>query len=48
MCCVNHGSTKGLARRFMGSEGTRMGGVYLMLAKEYKAEAFCDEKKLSC
>ncbi len=48
MCCVNFDSTRGLVGRFMGSERTGMGGVYLMLAKEYRAEGFCDEKKLSC
>jgi hypothetical protein len=32
----------------MGSKGTRMGGVYLMLAEEHIVKAFCDEKKLCC
>jgi len=45
---VNHDSTRGLVRRFMGSEGMRMGGVYLMLVEEYRVKVFCDEKKLSC
>jgi hypothetical protein len=40
MCCVNHGSTRGLAGRFLGSEGTRIGGVYMMLAQEYKGVEF--------
>jgi hypothetical protein len=31
---VNHGSTKGLMKRFQGSEGTKKGGIYMMLAKE--------------
>jgi len=48
MCYVNHGFTRGLPGRFMGRERMRMGGVYLMLAEEYRAEVFCDEKKLSC
>jgi len=33
---VNHGSTKELARRFLRSEGMRIGGVFMMLAKEYR------------
>jgi len=45
---VNHDSTRGLAGRFMGSKRTKMGGIYLMLAEEYRAKALCDEKKLSC
>jgi hypothetical protein len=45
---VNHDSTRGLARKFMGSEGARMGRVYLMLAEKYIVKAFCDEKKLCC
>jgi len=48
MCCVNFDSTRGLVGRFMGSKRTRMGGVYFMLAEEYIAKAFCDEKNLSC
>jgi len=42
MNCVNHGSTRKLAGRFLGSKRMRMGGGYLMLAKEYKQEVFCD------
>jgi hypothetical protein len=34
MSYVNHNSAKGLARRFMGSEGMRIGQVYMILAKE--------------
>jgi hypothetical protein len=33
---VNHGYAWGLARRFMGSKGMRMGGIYLMTIEEYK------------
>jgi hypothetical protein len=40
---VNHGSTKGLARRFLGSEGTKIRGVYMMLAKEYKGKVLVKE-----
>jgi hypothetical protein len=29
-----------LARRFMGSEGMKMGGVYFMPAKKYKQKFF--------
>jgi hypothetical protein len=36
MRCVNHGSVRGLARRFLESEGMRIGGVYMMLVEEYK------------
>jgi hypothetical protein len=36
MYYVNHNFAKGLARRFLGSEGTRSGGVYMILAEEYK------------
>jgi hypothetical protein len=36
MSYVNHGSTKELARRFLRSEGMRIGGIYMMLAKEYR------------
>jgi hypothetical protein len=28
-------SARGLARRFLGIEGMRIGGVYLMLVKKY-------------
>ncbi len=33
---VNHSSARRLARRFMGSDWTRMGGGYLRSVKEYK------------
>jgi hypothetical protein len=35
---VNHDFTKGLARRFQGSEGMRRGGIYMMLAEEKEAD----------
>jgi hypothetical protein len=34
MSYVNHGSTKELAKRFMRSKGTRIEGIYMMLAEE--------------
>jgi hypothetical protein len=36
MRCVNHGSTRGLARRFKGSEGMRSEGVYMRLVDKNK------------
>jgi hypothetical protein len=33
MSCVNHNYAKGLVRRFQGSEGTRRGEIYMMLAE---------------
>jgi hypothetical protein len=36
MNCVNHRYVKGLARRFLGSEGTRIKGVYMILVDEYR------------
>ncbi len=39
---------RGLAGRFMGSKGTRIGGVYMMLAKENMGQYFGEERKLSC
>jgi hypothetical protein len=41
---VNHGSARRLARRILGSEKMKMGGIYLMFANEYKGEIFCDGK----
>jgi hypothetical protein len=38
MFFVTHGCAKGLAGRFIGIEGMKIRGVYLMLAKEYKAQ----------
>jgi hypothetical protein len=35
MSYVNHRSTKELARRFLRSKGTRIGGVDMMLAEKY-------------
>jgi hypothetical protein len=32
----------------MGNERMKMGRVYLMMVEKYRAEAFCDERKLSC
>jgi hypothetical protein len=34
MSFVNHGSERRLAGRFLGSEGMRLGGVYLRQAEE--------------
>jgi hypothetical protein len=34
MIYVDHGSTKGLAGRFLGNERMKIGGIYMMLAKE--------------
>jgi hypothetical protein len=36
MSCVNDGSVKGLVGSFLGSERTRSGGEYTMLAEENK------------
>jgi hypothetical protein len=44
---VNHNSTRGLVRRFQGSEGMRKGGIYMMLAKEKEIYFFGEEMKLS-
>jgi hypothetical protein len=44
MSYVNHGSARRLAKRIMGSERMRMGGIYLMSTNEYKLEDFCDGK----
>jgi hypothetical protein len=33
---VNHGFVRGLVGRFLGSKGTRIGGVYMILDEEYK------------
>jgi hypothetical protein len=33
MSGVNHGSTKGLVRRFQGSEGMRRREIYMILAE---------------
>jgi hypothetical protein len=49
MSCVNHGSTRGLVGRFLGSKGTRIGGIYVMLAEENKGGGdFGEERELSC
>jgi hypothetical protein len=40
MCCVNGGFAKGLTGIFMGSKGMWIGGVYMMLVKEYKGVEF--------
>jgi hypothetical protein len=37
-----------LARRFLGSEGMKMGRVYLMSVKKYKQKLLGDEKNVSC
>jgi hypothetical protein len=44
---VNHGSTRRLAGRFLGSEGMKLRGVYLIQAEEEKGKLFDDEVKLS-
>jgi len=36
MSYVNHGFAKGLAGRFLGNEGMKMGGIYIMLVEENK------------
>jgi len=36
MDCVNYGSTRGLVGKILESEGMRIGGVYMMLAKKNK------------
>jgi hypothetical protein len=33
MSCVNHGSARGLVRRFQGNEGTGRKNIYMMLAE---------------
>jgi hypothetical protein len=45
MNCVNHNFARSLVGRFLGGEGMKMGGVYLMPTKEYKGEAFCDGRR---
>jgi hypothetical protein len=47
---VNHGSTRGLVRKFQGSEGMRNGGIYMMLVEENRKGIyfFGEEMKLSC
>jgi hypothetical protein len=41
MSCVNHGSARRLAGRFVGSEGMRIGRVYMMLVEENEGVEFC-------
>jgi hypothetical protein len=48
MCYVNHGFARGLVGRFLGSEGMRIGRIYMMLAEEYRGKVFGEERKLSC
>jgi hypothetical protein len=36
MSYVNHGFARGLAGIFLGSEGMKMGGIYIMLVEENK------------
>jgi hypothetical protein len=43
MCYVNHESARGLVGRFLGSEGTRIRGVYMMLVEEYKGKFLVKE-----
>ncbi len=45
---LNHGFVRGLARRFLGSEGTRIGRVYMMLAEKNKRGFIFEKRKLSC
>jgi hypothetical protein len=40
MSCVNHSSTRELVARFLGSEETRSGGVYMMLDEENRGCKF--------
>jgi hypothetical protein len=47
MSYVNNGSARGLARRFLESEGMRIGRVYMMLFEENKGVNFGEERKLS-
>jgi hypothetical protein len=47
MSCVKHGFARGLAGRFLGSEGMRIGRVYMMLAEDNKWGNFDEERKLS-
>jgi hypothetical protein len=44
---VNHGSARRLVGRFLGNEGMKLKGVYLMQAEEEKGRIFDDELKLS-
>jgi hypothetical protein len=48
MSYVNPDSAKRLAGKFMGSEGTRIGGVYMMLVEESRRNSnfFGEKKKL--
>ncbi len=49
MSCVNHGSTRGLAGRFLESERMRSGGIYMMLTDENKGGVnFDEERGLNC
>jgi hypothetical protein len=41
---VNHGFARGLAGRFMGKEGMRIGRVYMMLAKNNTVRIFLMKK----
>jgi hypothetical protein len=45
MSFVNHGSTRRLARGFLGSEGIRLKGIYLMQAEKEKKGSFLVMKK---
>jgi len=48
MSFVNHSFTRRLARRFLGSKGMRLRGVYLMqVEEELQGFFFGDEEKLS-
>jgi hypothetical protein len=40
MSCVNHGSARRLVGRFQGSEGMRIGRVYMMLVEEHGGVEF--------
>jgi hypothetical protein len=47
---VNHGFARGLIGSFLGSEGMKSGGRYMMLVEENKKGGanFGEERKLSC
>jgi hypothetical protein len=38
MSYVNHGSARGLVRRFQGSEGTKKRKIYMMMAEEKEVD----------
>ncbi len=48
MSCVNHGFVRGLAGRFLGNEGMKIGGEYMSCVVRECGPNFGEERKLSC